>query len=47
MSTSDALVDFLNATSVKLRVNESHCENNYYQFNMSGSTAAYKFISNY
>jgi hypothetical protein len=47
MSTSNALVDFLNATSVKLRVNESHCENNYYQFNMSGSTAAYKFISNY
>lgn len=46
MTTSDALIDFLNATLVKLRVNEEYCETEYYQFNMSGSTAAYKFIKN-
>lgn len=46
MTNSDALIDFLNATSVKLRVNEEYCETEYYQFNMSGSTAAYKFIKN-
>jgi hypothetical protein len=46
LSTSDAIIDFLNASIIKLRINESHCENNYYQFNMSGSTSAYKFIKN-
>ena len=46
MNTSDAIVDFLNASSVKLRVNESHCNTGYYQFSMSGSTSAYKFIKN-
>lgn len=46
ITTSDAIIDFLNATSIKLRVNESYCENEYYQFNMSGSTSAYKFIKN-
>ena len=46
MSTSDAILDFLNASSIKLRVNESHCDTKYYQFNMSGSTSAYKFIKN-
>ena len=46
MTNSDALIDFLNATLVKLRVNEEYCETEYYQFNMSGSTAAYKFIKN-
>lgn len=38
------LKDFLNASSVKIRINESYCENEIYQFNMSGSTAAYNFI---
>lgn len=46
ISTSDAILDFLNASSIKLRVNESHCDTKYYQFNMSGSTSAYKFIKN-
>jgi hypothetical protein len=46
ISTSDAILNFLNATSIKIRVNESYCENEYYQFNMSGSTSAYKFIKN-
>ena len=44
MENSEALIDFLNATSVKLRVNEEYCETEYYQFNMSGSTLAYQFI---
>ena len=46
MENSYALLDFLNATSIKLRVNEEYCETEYYQFNMSGSTSAYKFIKN-
>jgi len=35
---------FLNATSVKIRVNEVYCERDIYQFNMSGSTSAFNFI---
>ncbi len=46
MNISDAIVDFVKATSVKIRVNESHCATKYYQFSMSGSTSAYKFIRN-
>jgi hypothetical protein len=46
ISTSDAIVDFLNASFVKLRVNETNCNTGYYQFSMSGSTSAYKFIKN-
>lgn len=37
--------DFLNATSVKLRVNETYCENEVYQFNMTGSTSAFNFLN--
>lgn len=46
MNISDAIVDFVKATSVKIRVNESYCSTGYYQFNMVGSTSAYKFIRN-
>ena len=46
MSIDNSILDFLNASSVKLRVNESYCDTEYYQFNMSGSTSAYKFIKN-
>jgi hypothetical protein len=46
INISNAILDFLNATSIKIRVNESYCENEYYQFNMSGSTSAYNFIKN-
>jgi hypothetical protein len=38
-------VDFLKASSVKLRFNESHCESDYYEFKMTGSTAALNFVS--
>lgn len=36
--------DFLNASSVKVRINESYCDSEIYEFNMSGSTAAFNFI---
>lgn len=37
--------DFLKATLVKLRFNESHCQSDYYEFKMTGSKAALDFIS--
>jgi len=45
LASSELIINFLNATSIKLRVNETYCETEYYQFNMSGSTSAYKFIT--
>lgn len=36
--------DFLKATSVKMRVNEEYCDTEIFEFNMSGSSAAIKFI---
>ncbi len=36
--------DFLKATSVKMRVNEEYCDTEIFEFSMSGSTAAIKFI---
>jgi hypothetical protein len=36
---------FLKASIVKLRFNESHCQSDYYEFKMSGSTAALNFVS--
>jgi hypothetical protein len=44
LTNSEMVIDFLNSTSIKLRVNETYCETEYYQFNMSGSTSAYNFI---
>lgn len=35
---------FLKATSVKMRVNEEYCDTEIFEFSMSGSTAAIKFI---
>ena len=45
LASSELIINFLNATSIKLRVNETYCETEYYQFNMLGSTSAYKFIT--
>lgn len=36
---------FKKASSLSLRVNESHCTDEYYDFKMSGSTAAFDFMS--
>lgn len=43
--SSDMKDAFLKASSVKLRFNESHCQSDYYEFKMSGSTAALNFVS--
>jgi hypothetical protein len=37
--------DFKAATLVKIRINESFCDTDIYEFKMSGSTAAYNFMS--
>lgn len=42
---SEFLSDFKKATKLSIRINESHCTDDYYQFNMSGSTRALEFIS--
>jgi hypothetical protein len=44
--TEEFIADFKNASKCSIRVNQSHCQNDYYTFNMSGSTAAYNFITN-
>jgi hypothetical protein len=38
--------DFLNASQVKIRVNEMYCDSDIYSFSMAGSTSAYNFIKN-
>jgi hypothetical protein len=39
------LKDFQRSTKLSIRINESHCENDYYSFIMTGSTRALNFIS--
>lgn len=36
--------DFKNASKCLIRVNQDYCTNEYYDFNMSGSTQAYNFV---
>ena len=45
-NNSEMLNDFKKCSSVVMRINESHCEDEYYTFNMSGSTRAVEFMSN-
>ena len=40
------LADFKAASSVKIRVNDTTCDTEIYEFKMTGSTAAYNAISN-
>ena len=35
---------FLNGTKIKIRVNESHCEDDYFEFSLSNSTNAFNFM---
>ena len=42
---ADCLVDFKACTSLKLRVNDTSCGADTFEFKMSGSTAALNFIS--
>jgi len=44
-SDKDFKSDFLAASKVKIRANESYCDTDYYTFVMSGSTAAYNFLN--
>lgn len=46
LATSNAFEDFKACTSLKVRVNESYCDNEVYNFNMSKSTSAYNYILN-
>jgi hypothetical protein len=41
---ADFVNDFKNAESVKIRVNESHCSSDIYEFNMTNSAKALEFI---
>ena len=43
--TSEMMDAFLKASSVKLRMNESYCEDEYYEFKMTSSKAAIDFLS--
>jgi hypothetical protein len=45
LNSSEMKDAFLKASSVKLRFNESHCQSDYYEFKMTGSTAALNFVS--
>ena len=38
------LSNFKSATSVKIRINDTTCDSETYEFKMSGSTAAYNFV---
>jgi len=42
--TESFIADFKGASKCLIRVNESHCGDEYYRFSMTGSTAAYNFI---
>jgi hypothetical protein len=42
---ANCLADFKACSSVKVRVNDTTCDTETYEFKMSGSTAALNFIS--
>jgi hypothetical protein len=42
--TNEFIKDFKSASKCSIRVNQDYCEDDYYQFNFSGSTNAYNFI---
>lgn len=44
MLTSGMLEDFKAATSVKIRIRQTYCDEQIFEFNMSGSTKALNFI---
>lgn len=41
----DVLAAFQQCSSLVVRVNESHCDDDYYKFNMTGSIKALRFIT--
>ena len=46
-SIKNRLEHFKKASSLLMRIDETHCTDNYYEFNMSGSNKAVEFISKY
>jgi hypothetical protein len=46
LENSGMLDDFKNATTLKLRINETYCDTFTFSFNMSKSSSAYTFINN-
>lgn len=44
MLTSGMLEDFKAATSVKIRIRQTYCDEQIYEYNMSGSTKALNFM---
>lgn len=45
-SDTKFLADFKSASSVRIRINDTTCDSEIYEFKMTGSTAAYDYISN-
>jgi hypothetical protein len=43
--TAEFVGDFKRASKCLIRVNQSYCTDEYYEFSMTGSTAAYNFIT--
>jgi hypothetical protein len=46
LATSNVFEDFKACTSLKVRVNESYCDTEVYNFNMSKSTTAFNYVLN-
>lgn len=44
MLVSGMLEDFLAATSVKVRIRQTYCDEQIYEFNMTGSTKAFNYM---
>lgn len=42
--TDEFIKDFQSASKCLVRVNQDYCQDDYYEFSFSGSTAAYNFI---
>jgi hypothetical protein len=45
-SDANLLADFKAASSVRIRINDTTCDSEIYEFKMTGSTAAYNAINN-
>ena len=44
LATHEILTSFKSASSIKIRINDTTCDSEIYEFKMSGSTAAYNFV---
>jgi hypothetical protein len=44
LTTHEILSSFKSASSLKVRINDTTCESETYEFKMSGSTTAYNFV---